>query len=179
VRRFGTVNLLINASNRLKFHFEYGRTSRDGVNDTTRTMEYFNSPSSWGTFLRDNPYYVEAPVTEHSNRFSGGVDYTLANWNFHYTVGYQTFDQALNWNVNSAEHSIHVDSTANKLEFLQSGSWKEFRNLKTPSSEFSYNGQVNPRLTLRGAFLVFRYSGPPSVVAPLPEPFGPIPRAPR
>jgi len=163
VRRFGTVNLLIHASNRLKFRFEYGRTSRDGVNDTTRTMEYFNSPSSWGTFLRDNPYYVEAPLTEHSNRFSGGVDYTLANWSFHYTVGYQTFDQALNWNVNAAEHSINIDSTANKNEFLQSGSWKEFRNLKTPSSEFSYNGQVNPRLTLRGAFLVFRYSGPASV----------------
>jgi hypothetical protein len=163
VRKFGSVNLLIHATNRLKFRFEYGRSSRDGVNGTTRTMEYFNSPSSWGTFLRDNPYYVEAPLLEHADRVSGGLDYSLDNWSFHYTVGYQTFDQSLNWSVTNPEHSINIDSTANKLEFLKSGSWNEFRNLKSPSSEFSYNGQVNPRLTLRGAFLVFRYRGPVNV----------------
>jgi len=165
VRRFGTVNLLIHASNRLKFRFEYGRTSRDGVNDTTRTLEYFNSPASWGTFLRDNPYYVEAPLSEHANRVSGGLDYTFQNWSFHYTVGYQAFDQSLNWNVNTPERSINIDSTANRLEFLKNGSWIENRNLNSPSSEFSYNGQVNPRLALRGSFLVFRYSGPVSVDA--------------
>ena len=165
VRRFGSVNLLIHATNRLKFRFEYGRTSRDGINDTTRTLEYFNSPASWGTFLRDNPYYVEAPLLEHADRVSAGLDYTLANWSFHYTAGYQTFDQSLNWNVNTPERSINVDSTANTLEFLNSGSWNEFRNLKSPSSEFSYNGQVNPRLTLRGSFLVFRYSGPVNIDA--------------
>jgi hypothetical protein len=160
VRRFGSLNLLIHATNRLKFRFEYGRTSRDGMNDQTRTLEYFNSPSSWGTFLRDNPYYVEAPLLEHTDRVAAGVDYTLDHWSFHYTVGYQTFDQSLNWVVNTPEHSINVDSTNNRLEFLTSGRWNEFRNLKSPSSEFSYNGQVNPRLTLRGSFLVFRYSGP-------------------
>jgi hypothetical protein len=165
VRRFGTVNLLIHASNRLRFRLEYGRTSRDGVNDTTRTLEYFNSPASWGTFLRDNPYYVAAPLSEHANRVSGGVDYTLDNWSFHYTVGYQWFDQALNWNVNTPERSINVDSTANTLEFLNNGSWIESRSLTSPSSEFSYNGQLNPRLTLRGSFLIFRYSGPVSVDA--------------
>lgn len=160
VRRFGSANLLIHATNRLKFRFEYGRTSRDGVNDTTRTLEYFNSPSSWGTFLRDNPYYVVAPLLEHTDRVAAGLDYTLHNWSFHYTLGYQTFDQTLNWSVNTPEHSLSVDSTANRLEFLNRGSWNEFRNLTSPSSEFSYNGQVNPRLTLRGSFLVFRYSGP-------------------
>jgi hypothetical protein len=165
VRRFGTVDLLIRASNRLKFRFQYGRTSRDGVNDTTRTLEYFNSPASWGTFLRDNPYYVEAPLSEHANLVSGGVDYTLDNWSFHYTAGYQRFDQSLNWNVNTPERSINIDSTANRLEFLNHGSWIENRNLNSPFSEFSYNGQVIPRLTLRGSFLVFRYSGPASVDA--------------
>ncbi len=165
VRRFGSVNLLIHATNRLKFRFEYGRTSRNGVNDTTRTLEYFNSPSSWGTFLRDNPYYVEAPLLEHSDRVSAGLDYTLGQWSFHYTLGYQTFDQSLNWNVTTPERSINIDSTATKLESLNSGSWNEFRNLKSPSSEFSYNGQVNPRLSLRGSFLVFRYSGPMSMDA--------------
>jgi hypothetical protein len=165
VRRFGTVDLLIRASNRLKFRFQYGRTSRNGVNDTTRTLEYFNSPASWGTFLRDNPYYVEAPLSEHGNLVSGGVDYTLDNWSFHYTAGYQIFDQSLNWNVNTPERSINIDSTANRLEFLNHGYWIENRNLNSPFGEFSYNGQVIPRLTLRGSFLVFRYSGPASVDA--------------
>lgn len=165
VRKFGSANLLIHATNRLKFRIAYDRSLRDGVNDTTRTLEYFNSPSSWGTFLRDNPYYVAAPLLEHSNRISGGLDYSLANWSFHYTVGYQTFDQALNWNVTAPEHSINIDSTANRLEFLTNGSWNEFRKLQSPSSEFSYNGQVTPRLTLRGSFLVFRYSGPANIDA--------------
>jgi hypothetical protein len=126
----------------------------------TVTMSYFNAPSSWGTFLRDNPYYVEAPLTESSNRVAAGFDYALDNWNFHYTVGHQQFTQSMNWDVTTPEHSINIDSTANTLEFLNSGSWNQFRSLKSPSSEFSYNGKVNPRLTLRGSFLFFRYSGP-------------------
>ena len=104
-------------------------------------------------------------MLEHSDRVSAGLDYTLDNWSFHYTLGYQTFDQSLNWNVTTPERSINIDSTATKLEVLNSGSWNEFRNLKSPSSEFSYNGQVNPRLSLRGSFLVFRYSGPMSMDA--------------
>jgi hypothetical protein len=67
--------------------------------------------------------------------------------------------------VNTPERSVNIDSTANRLEFLKNGSWIENRNLNSPSSEFSYNGQVSPRLTLRGSFLVFRYSGPVSVDA--------------
>jgi hypothetical protein len=104
-------------------------------------------------------------LSEHGNLVSGGVDYTLDNWSFHYTAGYQIFDQSLNWNVNTPERSINIDSTANRLEFLNHGSWIENRNLNSPFSEFSYNGQVIPRLTLRGSFLVFRYSGPASVDA--------------
>jgi len=163
VRRLGSVNLLIHATNRLKFRVEYGRTSRNGMTDTTRTLQYFNSPSSWGTFLRDNPYYVEAPLTEHSNRIAGGVDYNLDNWSFHYTLGYQKFEQALTWNVNNPVHSFNIDSTANKLEFLNKGSWNESRTLNSPSSEFSYNGKVQKRLTLRGSFVIFRYRGPAAV----------------
>jgi hypothetical protein len=160
VRRFGAMNLTIHATNRLKLRLEYGRTSRDGMNATALTMSYFNAPSSWGTFLRDNPYYVEAPITESSNRVAAGFDYSLDNWSFHYTVGYQQFTQAMNWGVTTPEHSINIDSTANTLEFLNNGSWSQYRSLKTPSSEFSYNGKVSPRLTLRGSFLIFRYSGP-------------------
>ena len=131
VRKFGSANLLIHATDRLRFRIEYARSSRHGVNDTTREMEYFNSPSSWGTFLRDNPYYVEAPLQEHADRVSVGVDYTIDTWSFHYTVGYQTFDQSMNFNVGAPEHSINIDSTANRLEFLNSASWNEFRILKS------------------------------------------------
>ena len=114
VRRFGSANLLVHATDHLKLRFEYGRNSRDGMNYTTRTMEYFGSTSTWGSFLRDNPYYVEGPIREESNRVSGGIDYTLAAWSFHYGLGYQTFDQALNWNnVDAAQRSINVDSSAN------------------------------------------------------------------
>ena len=165
VRRFGSVNLLLHATNRLKFRFEYGRTSRDGINDTTRTLDYFGSPSSWGTFLRDNPYYVVAPLSENANRFAGGIDYTLARWSFHYTLGYQTFDQSLNWNVASPERSFNIDSTANVREVMSSASWSELRSLKTPSSEFFYNGALNSRVTLRGDFLYFRYRGPATLDA--------------
>src|SRR6185503_18012292 len=41
VRKLGSVNLLIHATNNLKFSFEYYRNSRDGATFTTRTMDYF------------------------------------------------------------------------------------------------------------------------------------------
>jgi hypothetical protein len=132
---------------------------------TTRALDYFGSSSSWGTFLRDNPYYVEAPLSETANRFAGGIDYTLEHWSFHYTLGYQSFNQSLNWNVNSPERSINIDSTANTKEILNNGSWVEHRELKTPSSEFFYNGAVNSRLSMRGDFMFFRYSGPANLDA--------------
>jgi len=160
VRRFGSISLKIDATNRLKLRFEYGRAARDGFSANTVTMQYFNSPSNWGSFLRDNPYYVEAPLSESSNRVAAGFDYALRNWAFHYTLGYQQFTQSMNWGVSGPVHSINKDSTANGKEFLDSGSWNQYRSLKTPSSEFSYNGKIGSRLDLRGSFLFFRYSGP-------------------
>lgn len=165
VRKFGSANLLIHATNRLKFRLEYGRNSRDGMNDTTRTMEYFGSPSAWGTFLRDNPYYVEAPLHELSNRFSGGLDYSLDHWSFHYTLAYQTFDQSLLFSNPGPERSINIDSTANVKEILNTASWSEARTLRTPSSEFFYNGSPNSRVTLRGDFIFTRYRGPATLDA--------------
>jgi hypothetical protein len=166
VRRFTTFHLLLHASNRLKFRAEYGRNSRDGMNATTRTMDYFGSPASWGAFLRDNPYYVEAPLTESSNRFAGGLDYTVGKWSLHYTAGYQIFNQAITWNnVAALQRSINTDSATTGRELLNSASWSEQRTLRTPSSEFFYNGAVNPRVDLRGSFLFFRYRGPATLDA--------------
>jgi opacity protein-like surface antigen len=166
VRRYGSANLSIYATNNLRFNFEYGRTSRDGVNFTTRALDYFGSPDSWGSFARANPYYVEAPLNDVSNRFTGGVSYTWRDWNFHYRLGYQTFEQNLSWqNVASPERSLNVDAGATLREEVNHASWSEFRRLKTPSSEFSYSGKVNRRLDVRGGYILYRYRGPATLDA--------------
>ena len=166
VRRFGNVNLLLHATDRLKFRVEYGRNSRDGMSFSTRTMDYFGSPGSWGSFLRDSPYYVEAPLSESMNRFAGGLDYTLRDWSFHYTLAYQSFDQSTTWNnLISPQFSINVNSATSMKEPLSSASWSESRNLKSPSSEFMYNGKLNDRVSLRGTVLYFRYRGPSTLDA--------------
>lgn len=166
VRRFGNINLLLHASNRLKFRVEYGRNTRDGTSFSTRTLEYFGSPSSWGSFLRDSPYYVEAPLLESMNRSGGGVDYLLRDWAFHYTLAYQSFDQSMDWNnLVSPQLSINVNSATSQREPLTSASWSESRKLKTPSSEFTYSGKVTERVSLRGTLLYFRYRGPSTLDA--------------
>jgi len=165
VRRFGSLNFVLHATNNLHFRFEYDRNGRDGTIFTTRVLDYYGAPASWGTFLRDNPYYVIGPVNESSNRFAGGIDYTVKNWTVHYTIGYQTFDQAFNWSNPVPERSINIDSRANAKELLQNGNWNEFRRLNAPSSELFFNGKITPRLTWRGDFLYFRYSGPSAIDA--------------
>jgi hypothetical protein len=165
VRKFGSLNFQLHATNNLRFRFEYNRNSRDGTIFTTRVLDYYGAPSSWGTFLRDNPYYVVGPVNETSNRFAGGFDYTRRDWTVHYTIGYQTFDQAFDWTNPALERSINIDSTKNVRELLANGNWSEFRRLDGPSSELFFNGKVNPKLTWRGDFLYFRYSGPSTIDA--------------
>ena len=166
VRRYGSINLGVYATNNLRFNFEYQRTSRDGVNFTTRALDYFGSPDVWGSFVRANPYYVEAPLNDVSNRFTGGVSYTWRDWSFHYRLGYQTFEQNLSWqNVASPERSINVDAGATLQEEVNHASWSEFRRLKTPVSEFSYSGRVNRRLNVRGGYIFYRYRGPATLEA--------------
>jgi hypothetical protein len=161
VRRFGSVNLTVHATNNLRFLFEYNRASRDGVNFTTRTMDYFGAPSSWGSFLRSNPYYVDMPLNESANRVTGGLSYTHRDWTFHYRIGYQDMQQILDWqNVGSPEHSIVLDQSRADGELLTSASWSEFRRLKTPVSEFSYTAHPTSRLDLRGGYIFYRYRGP-------------------
>jgi hypothetical protein len=165
VRKFGSLNFQLHATNNLRFRFEYNRNTRDGTIFTTRVLDYYGAPASWGTFLRDNPYYVVGPVNEASNRIAGGLDYTRRDWTVHYTVGYQSFDQAFNWTNPAVERSINIDSTANVKELLANGNWSEFRRLNGPSSELFFNGKLTPRLTWRGDFLYFRYGGPSTINA--------------
>ncbi len=166
VRRFGSANFTVHATNNLRFLFEYSRNSRDGVNFTTRTLEYQGAPSYWAGFLRANPYYVEAPINDIASRMTGGLSYSLKDWSLHYRLGYQTFEQNLSWNnVESPQRSIYVDTARTADELLTSASWSEFRRLKTPVSEFSYTSRPTKRLDLRGSYIFYRYRGPATVDA--------------
>jgi hypothetical protein len=46
-----------------------------------------------------------------SNRFTGGADYAWPSGNSHYSTGYQTFDENINFNnLNSPERSVNTSS---------------------------------------------------------------------
>jgi hypothetical protein len=161
VRKMGTVNLLVHASNSLRFSFEYFRNTRDGMAFTTRSLDYFGASSTWGGFARANPYYVAAPLNEVANRVTAGMDYTRRDWSFHYRLGYQKFDDAIHGsNVTAPERSVNIDDVNTARELANGISWSDSRQLKTPVSEFSYNGRVNSRLEARGGYIFYRYSGP-------------------
>ncbi len=160
VRKFGDVNLTIHATNNLRFHFNYDRGSDDGTTFTTRAPDFFDSPSFWGTFSRANPYSLDAPLTDATNRVTAGFDYSLKDWNFHYAVGYQTFTENIGLNnVTSPELSINpiASSTTEPLSNL---SWSQFRRLTTPISEFTFSGKPLPKLEWRSGYMYYRYQGP-------------------
>jgi hypothetical protein len=166
VRKIGSVNLTAYATDRLRFNFEYHHTGRDGQTLTTRTLDYFGAPSTWGGFLRANPYVVQAPVDEDSHRVTGGISYSARNWSFFYKAGYQTFKENIQMNnLRPGERSINIDEAATANELLDVASWTDVRKLRTPISEFSYNGRVSSRIRLRGGYIFYRYSGPRSLNA--------------
>ncbi len=160
VRKFGSADLTVYATNNLRFHFDYYRPSDDGTTFTTRSLDFFSSPGFWGGFARANPYYLNAPLSDSTNRITGGFDYSLRDWNFHYSVGYQTFTENINLaNVGTPEFSINpiLSSTTEPLTAL-SGS--QYRRLTTPISEFSFLGKPLPKLDWRGSYMYYRYAGP-------------------
>jgi hypothetical protein len=174
-RQFVSVDMTIHATRNLRFGFQFQRNTRDGLTFTTNSLDFFSSPSSWGAFSRANAYYLEAPVDEFSNRVTGSVDYTVREWNFHYRVGYQAFEQnfsadCLVFNASTGIYepcsvtlptrSIDLNDPSTASELANSISLQSFRRLTTPVSEFSYDGQVGSRLTLRGGYIFYRYQGP-------------------
>jgi hypothetical protein len=161
VRKMGSIDLLIHATNNLRFSFEYYRNTRDGVTDTTQTFDFFGSPSSFGSFARANPYYLIAPVGDSSNRVTGGIDYTMKSWSLHYKIGMQSFQESINGgNASTGERSINVGDPITANELLTAGTWTDYRRLTTPVSELSWNGKILPRLRSHGSYLAYRYSGP-------------------
>src|SRR5688572_26532689 len=113
VRKFGSANLTMYASESLRFSFEYYRTGREGMTLTTRTLDYFGAPSTWAGFLRANPFVVEAPLHELTNRFTGGFSYSRKDWNLFYKTGYQTYVENFTMdNIAPGQRSINVDEAA-------------------------------------------------------------------
>ena len=170
VRRLGSMNLNVRATNHLRFTFGYNRESRDGMTETTRSLDYPGSASYFGTYSRANPFLMAAPLNEQTDRITAGIDYKLRDWTFHYRVGYQVFSQNMSWNnLTSPEESIDTTpasvNTVDAQEKLTSASWSEFRRLTSPISEFSYDGKVNSWLELRGGYTYYRYSGPDTINA--------------
>ena len=164
VRKMGSVNLLIHATKNLRFSFEYYRNTRDGVTQTTRSLDYFRSVSPWDFFSRANPYLIVAPLSEATDRVTGGIDYTNHGWALHYKLGYQSFTDSINGtNANSPERSINIDDPATAKELVNGISYSDFRKLTTPVSEFSYTGKINSRFEMRGGYMYYRYQGPASL----------------
>jgi hypothetical protein len=164
VRKMGSINLLVHATKNLRFSFEYYRNTRDGVTETTRSLDYFGSSATWDSFARANPYLIIAPLSEATDRVTGGIDYTKNGWAFHYRLGYQSFTDSINGNnINSPERSINIDDPATAKELVKGTSYSDFRKLSTPVSEFSYTGKLTSRLEMRGGYMYYRYQGPASL----------------
>jgi hypothetical protein len=164
VRKLGSANLLVHATNNLKFSFEYYRNTRDGVNMITRSPDYFGSSSVWASFSRANPYLMVAPFSESSNRVTGGMDYSVRDWSVHFRSGYQRFESSVNGaNAQAAERSINTSDASTAAELLNGAAWTDTRKLTTPVTEFSYTGRAHPRVQLRGGYMFYRYAGPASL----------------
>jgi hypothetical protein len=161
VRKIGSVNLATYATTKLRFNFEYQQTSLEGQNATTRVLDYFGAPSTWGSFERADPYGVESSLNNHSHRATAGVSYSIRNWSFFYRAGYQWFDEDTPLqNMTSNERSINIDDTTAPKELLTQATWSNTRSLRTPVSEFSYNGRLSDRIRMRGGYTYYRFHGP-------------------
>ncbi len=161
VRKIGSVNLLVHATNNLRFTFEYAHNARHGINDTTRTMDYFGAPPEFNTYERDNPYYLVGLIDETSNRAALGIDYTLRAFTFHYKAGIERLVDSFDGvNPYTGEISINTGSPVSAQEPLASANWADYRKLTSPLSEFSYSGKLASKLRTRGSYVFHRYTGP-------------------
>lgn len=165
VRKFGDANFTLHATNNLRFFFDYYRTTNAGDVFTTESPDFLGSPSYWGTYARGDPYELFEPIQDETNRFTGGFDYTIGGWTLHYSLGYQTFNEAINaGNTASPEFSIDTGQAVNPKEPLLNFAQSETRQLSSPISEFSYTGQLTSNLAYRGDYIFYHFAGPASLV---------------
>lgn len=166
VRKIGSVNVATYVTRNLRLNFEYQHAGRTGLTDTTRTLDYFGAPSTWASFLRSNPYAVVARLDEDSNRTTVGLNYSIRDFSVFYRTGYQWFQEDIDTqNLGPNQRSINIDDATTARELLTQATWTDRRELRTPVSEFSYNGKLSDRIRLRGGYIFYRYHGPRSVTA--------------
>jgi len=160
VRKLGSASLTMHASNRLRFNVDFFRNTTEGSLLTTRSLDFFGSPSYWGSFARANPYPLAAPLNDDTNRFTGGIDYSWRDWDFHYRAGFQTFNETAALNpVANGEVSINP-ATLSTMEPLNQLSWSQTRRMTTPVSDFSFRGRLSHAVEWRGGYSYQRYRGP-------------------
>jgi len=160
VRKIGSATMTIHATNSLRFNVDFYRTTTDGSLLTTRSPDFFNSPSYWASFARANPYPHIAPLRDDTNRFAGGLDYSWHDWDFHYRTGFQTFNETIAMNpVSSPEVSINP-AASSASQPLNQLSWSQTRRMTSPISDFSYRGGLSRSLDWRGGYVYQRYRGP-------------------
>jgi Putative outer membrane beta-barrel porin, MtrB/PioB len=160
VRKLGSASFTIHATNRLRFSFDFVRTTTNGPLLTTRSLDFFNAPSYWGSFARANPYPLDAPLHDETNRLAGGVDYSWRGWDFHYKAGFQSFDETVALNALSPGQVSINPVVLSTMEPLTQLSWSQVRRLNTPISEFSYRGRLSENLEWRGGYTYARHRGP-------------------
>jgi hypothetical protein len=159
-RQTGNVALKLDATARLHFLFSFDRVARDGALETTRSVDFVGSPSTWGAFARANPYPVVGPLDDTSNRIAGGGSYAGDRWSLHYRAGYQTIDESQTLDVAaSPERSINVADAATAGELLSSHGATQSRRLTGPFSEASYVVEPARNLEWRGQYVYSRYEG--------------------
>ena len=160
-RQIGNVSWTLHATTHLHLLFDYDRVARSGTLDSTRSLDFLNSPSTWGAFARANPYPVLVPVSETAHRVTAGVSYSRGMWSVNYKAGYQTYGE--NETINSAaplEPSINVADPATANELLASVGWSQTRLLSGPVSELSFVAQPASKVEWRGEYIYSSYDGP-------------------
>lgn len=161
VRKLATASAEVPVSSTAKILMEYARSSRDGSNFTTRAIEYFGAPATWGAFARANPYVLHAPADETSHRVAAGVSVRQSNWTARLRAGFQTYNEEMRFDsLGAGQRSLNLDEAATATELLQSAAWTQFRRRRAPFTETSYSGTISPKLSVRGGYIYYRYSGP-------------------
>ncbi len=162
VRKFGSFDFLLHATDNLRFRFDYYHTTNSGTTFSPMTTDYLDAPfPTFGFFAEGSPYVLYAPENDDANRFTGGIDYTLHSWNFHFVLGYQTESNTMTFNnTSSPEYSFEISNPYTANTPVNLFSMITNRNLTSPFSNFSYTGRPLRKLELRGNYIYYRYSGP-------------------
>ncbi len=165
VRKFGSIDLRLHATNHLRFNFNYYRTSDTGATWSGFAPDYLGAGyTTWDYYAEGSPYVLYAPENDEANRFTGGIDYTFHSWSFHYSLGYQTLSDSMTFNnTTSPEYSFDTSATFTANTPLTLLSMDQYRRLTSPISQFSYAGKPLSKLDLRGSYIYYRYSGPASM----------------